>query len=735
MSTGTGSLLLVAGEPGIGKTTMLEALEREAGTRGVAVHTGRAPAATGAPAFWPWSQVVDSIAAGLDDEALRRACAGSARPVAQLSATVAERTGHPVPMTGDSPQSLRFLLYEAVSTFIAQSCADAPVVITIDDLHWADLPSMELLSYLTPSLVLRPLLLVAAYRDVVAERSESLESTLATVSREDVAQELNLSGLTLEGIADLADDLLGASDDTAARDQFVTLLHERTGGNPFFVRQLVRLILETAPAETDPSAVPVPPGVRHVVASRLKGLSPPAETLLTAAAVIGREFDLRTAAAAAGMTPADALDAFDEAVRHGLVEVLADDGPRRFVHALVQEVVLDRLPTGRAATLHAAVGNELQRHGTATANELARHMWAAREVVGSAAIPSQLAAADAAAAVFAHQQAETHLRRALELARTSTPHDPSTELTVLLSLFRLIAIDRGWGDHDATTVVDRALQLLEAGAYDDQTAPLWWLLFNFLLDRDIEASYVELARTLLAAVTDPGNSAGDAPRAAALYMNMFADLAEADRAAAWDHLQQARECAELAGEEALARSDELLYVSLLLTHGYWAAMSGDDAAHRSSTNAAIALADADGRPFARAVARTMSAISATYLRDTTLGRALSTQALDLDERFGFGWLKTIAASVHDWSGAFLGNDAADTTASIEQTLDDMVVAEHRSTQSTILMMLADVYRLAGRTDEARSALLRARKSPGPYRGLFVDLVDRRLSELDAEGAS
>ena len=191
-STGSGSLLLVAGEPGIGKTTMLEALEREAGARGVAVHTGRAPAATGAPAFWPWSQVVDSIAAGLDDEALRRACAGSARPVSQLSAAVAERTGHPVPMTGDSPQSLRFLLYEAVSTFIAQACADAPVVITIDDLHWADLPSLELLSYLTPSLALRPLLLVTAYRDVAAERTESLESTLATVSREDVAQELGL---------------------------------------------------------------------------------------------------------------------------------------------------------------------------------------------------------------------------------------------------------------------------------------------------------------------------------------------------------------------------------------------------------------------------------------------------------------------------------------------------------------------------------------------------------------
>ena len=212
-------------------------------------------------------------------------------------------------------------------------------------------------------------------------------------------------------------------------------------------------------------------------------------------------------------------------------------------------------------------------------------------------------------------------------------------------------------------------------------------------------------------------------------MNMFADLAEGDRAAAWDHLQEARAYVEAAAEEALARFDEHLHVSLLLTQGYWAALCGDDAAHRSSTNAAIALADADGRPFPRAVARTMSAVSATYVRDTDLAHALSTQALDLDERFGFGWLKTLAASVYDWAAGSGGDDTADATASIEETLDEMVAAGHRGTQSTILLMLADVHRLAGRTDEARSALLQARESPGPYRGLFVDLVDRRLGEL------
>ena len=113
--------MLLAGEPGIGKTTLIEAIEQDARERRVPVHAGRAPAASGAPAFWPWSQVVESLAAGLDEDELRRATAGSARPVAQLSPAVAERSGQLVPMTGDNPQTLRFLLYEAVSSFIRRA--------------------------------------------------------------------------------------------------------------------------------------------------------------------------------------------------------------------------------------------------------------------------------------------------------------------------------------------------------------------------------------------------------------------------------------------------------------------------------------------------------------------------------------------------------------------------------------------------------------------------------------
>src|SRR4029078_409015 len=120
---------------------------------------------------WPCLRLVESRAAGLDDDTLRRACAGPARPVTQLSASIAERTGQAAPVTGDNPQTMPFLLYEAVSTFLRHAPEDRPVVITLDDLQWADLPSLELLSYLTPGLPPPPLLLGRGCPDDATRRT------------------------------------------------------------------------------------------------------------------------------------------------------------------------------------------------------------------------------------------------------------------------------------------------------------------------------------------------------------------------------------------------------------------------------------------------------------------------------------------------------------------------------------------------------------------------------------
>jgi hypothetical protein len=510
----------------------------------------------------------------------------------------------------------------------------------------------------------------------------------------------------------------------------VAALHERTGGNPFFVRQLVRLLRE-APDQTDPSGRPIPPGVRHVIASRLRSLPDAVSALLGAAAVIGREFTLRPAAAAAGLTMMDALDALDVAARHGLVEPAVDTDLHRFVHALVQEVVLQDLPAGRAARLHAAVAEQLAQNGTATPAALAEHMWAAREIVGPAAAASQLAAADAARTVFAYEQAEVHLRRAIHLLRHAVPPDPDTELSALLALFSLIVIARGWGDRDACEVVDRAVELTGAGVLSDKSARVWWSLFFFLIDRNDQAGYVDVARSLLAACSKgaPGDGIGDATRGAVHLMNVFSALSTDDREGAQAHLLQARSHIAAAGVADLAAYDENLQVMQYLIEGYLHGMRGEAGAHRSAIEAAVALADADGRPFPRAVARTLGAATGPFGSDLEFFRTLSAEALELDHRFGFGWLATLAECIYDWSETLGGRADAGTIAALETRLDEMLAAGRHGTHSTMLLLLGDVQAVQGQVERARDTLIQARNGPGPYRGLFVDLIDRRLASL------
>jgi len=523
---------------------------------------------------------------------------------------------------------------------------------------------------------------------------------------------------------------VGDSSDDPARAELVGVLHDRTGGNPFFVRQLTRMISEGAHGHVTLSSLVVPPGVRHVIATRLASVPPASQTVLSAGAILGREFDVRTVAAMVELTPAAVLDALDEAAHHGLVEPGEEGGTlRRFVHSLVREVVLHQLPAGRSAQLHAAAAAHLAESATVAPSILAEHFWQARGIVGEAAVPSQLAAAEAAGRVLAYEQSELHLRRTLELIDLSGRTQPDVELDLLLRLHRLIAATRGWGDPGAHEVVVRATELLERGTLTDETAQAWWGLFFFLIDRGDTARYVDVARSLQRATEgDRRTTAGPAARGAIHLMNIFRALAVDDREGALTELRRARELIARAPAADVAAFDENLHVMLHLIEGYWAALTGDVAWHHSSTEMAIALADADGRPFPRAVSRTLSAASAAYLGDVREALEVVASALDLTRRFGFAWLTTVAESVEAWAVG-RDQDPLAAAATIESTLEALTAADRHGNQSIMSLMAADLYALAGDLERARSKLEHAMRVPGPYQGLMIDLVEHRLSSL------
>jgi hypothetical protein len=352
-----------------------------------------------------------------------------------------------------------------------------------------------------------------------------------------------------------------------------------------------------------------------------------------------------------------------------------------------------------------------------------------------------VAAAESAALLFSYGQAETYLRRALHLVRSSAAADPHTELVVLLSLFRVIAIDRGWGDEDAREVVDQATALTEAGSLRDDTARLWWSLFFSLLDRDDDEGYLEVARTLsrsLAAHEGGSHSRaitdgpGHAARAAVHVMAIFERLAADDEAGAEQQLGFARTHVDAAPAADLAAYDEHLHVMLLLIEAYWAALVGDVDANRASAAAAVALADADGRPFPRAIARTLAVGGLPYLDDPMAENALERigAAVQFANRFGFGWLAWSAAAFQAWADALSGGDAEEAARSIEQFLHDLDAAHRHGNDSITYLQLADVQLVLGLVDDARAALHRAIERPGPYRGLVTRIYRRRLALLE-----
>ena len=169
---------------------------------------------------------------------------------------------------------------------------------------------------------------------------------------------------------------------------------------------------------------------------------------------------------------------------------------------------------------------------------------------------------------------------------------------------------------------------------------------------------------------------------------------------------------------------------LLLIEGYWAALHDDLTGHRSATEAAVALAEADGRPFPRAVARTLAAVAAApYLSDPALRPRVRLAALDLDTRFGYAWLGAVAEATDAYATALLGGTPADAVETLTTMLESVEAAGRRGNVGVLLLMLADLLAADGRKDDARHALRRAREEPGPYDGLVIDVIDRKLAQL------
>lgn len=352
--------MLLTGEPGVGKTRLLGELGRIAAARGARVVAGRCWEEGGAPPYWPWTQVVRAVGGDLE--------------------RLAAPAGQPGAAGGVVPEGERIRLFEAVAWFLAAASADRPLLVTLDDVHAADEPSLLLLRYAGQALADARILLVAAYREAehrVRERGE----VFAELAR--VGRRIPLRGLTPADVEAYVATVTGSR---PAR-RVAARLHEITGGNPFFVEEIVSMLAAgTSLDGLDGSAkdpfLRMPEEVRVLIRRRVAGLESEAVAVLRVAAVIGREFDLHVLQRTSRLSPARLLDVLQEAAAVGVIAELAST-PRRyaFAHELVRETLYDDLPPARRLELHEQVGrllesvygDDLDPH----LSEIARHLYLA----------------------------------------------------------------------------------------------------------------------------------------------------------------------------------------------------------------------------------------------------------------------------------------------------------------------------------------------------------------------
>ena len=375
--SGRGRLFLVAGDPGIGKSRLAAELTDRARASGAQVGWGRCWEAGGAPAYWPWAEVLTTLVDRIGPTELRERLGATTDDLAQIVPMLSAEA----PDARLAPDTARFRLYEAVVRLCRLSTIDAPLVAVLDDVHVADPSSLLLLQFLAGHLDGMGLLVVATYRDADA-MGGGFADVLAQLVRERNTTRLRLGGLDADGVA----EVIGGATGIGPSQRLVAKVRELTDGNPLYVGEAARLLATEGRLDDtlESDRLLIPRDVRETVLRRLGQLSEPCQRVLELASVLGRDFPLDVLEALGG-DDVDVTSALDEAAS---VTVIVDSPDRaghlRFAHAVMSEALHHEIPSLRRRRLHdeAGRGVEVLRGGDLGPRlaELARHCYASLPV-------------------------------------------------------------------------------------------------------------------------------------------------------------------------------------------------------------------------------------------------------------------------------------------------------------------------------------------------------------------
>ena len=632
---GGGSVWLVSGEPGVGKTALVEEVARRAASAGVSVAWGRCDeSADGAP-FWPWVQVLRSVPEIPADGA-----------VGMLLGTAMGESS--------APAAARIRIYDEISTRLTAHAAANPTLLVLEDVHWSDESSLELLAYLGERCADHPLMIIVTLRPVTRPDT-ALGGLLARLARPAEAHRIVLIGLPPDDIEQLLTQRLGTDLPPEVLAKTVT----RSDGNPFFALELARLAAAGGDAGVD-----VPDSLRDVLLRRLAMLPPASQNILRAASVAGRQCSIAELSAITGAGDLELDAAVTDATDAGLMSDIWRPRPGvRFAHALVREVVYEQLRPLARARWHAAAAAWLQTSGgeESDVDGLAHHLLECVEIVGvPSVVPVVLRAARRANQRLAYEHAERLLERAVPLLDTMPQGSQRDALELRLQVQRgaLAAARQGWTAPAALDAVRRAYELAGRAEPDREVfLTFYGAMFASIVAGDGARTH-EMAESALAR----RDSVGETGRHYELLGRWMRGSVAANGGNLDAAVPDLRRAIELADLDNGQLAEAFFHDPSTVIRGFLAMVliaGGRVDEGQALARTSVELAEQSGNPFELSGMTLFRAAGAAVVGDVATAHAAAIRARALGEQYGFVLYAMAAAQIVGWAEAVAPGETAD----------------------------------------------------------------------------
>jgi tetratricopeptide (TPR) repeat protein len=473
--SGQGALMMVTGEPGIGKTALCEQLSTYVTLRGGRTLVGHCyEAGSLSLPYLAFVEALRSYVLSRETKDLREELGSGAADVARIVSEIRERLKIKLRAPKD-PEEERYRLLHGVTEFLSNAANIQPMLVVLEDLHDADRGTLDMLTHVSRNLAGARLLIVGTYRDVELDRSHPLSAALAELRRVSTYGRVLLRGLNADEVRRMLETICGH----AVPWSLAEAVHRQTEGNPLFVQEVVRYLFEQGlitrevggqwrPTSQTPLEMSIPEGLRDVIGKRLSFLNPECNQLLAVASVIGREFALETLKAVAGINEDVFVNALKEAVHLSVLEERSQRGlvRYRFTHAFFRQTLYEEMIAPQRLKLHQQVARALE---TLYAKRLKEHAAELAEHFSHSTDPADLKkaveygemAAKRAAEVYAYGEAVRLLAQALEVQEVLDPGDKAKRCDLLLTLGDA-SIVTGANERIIETEASEALSLAEA---------------------------------------------------------------------------------------------------------------------------------------------------------------------------------------------------------------------------------------------------------------------------------